>query len=80
MASGRFGAASGGVAVAGDDALAAVIYKPLATGKASKAVAAQYAAHLIETGNYGKDVALFEKLPPYLKNALNWLTGKVGAA
>jgi putative ATP-dependent endonuclease of OLD family len=52
----------------------------LATGKASKAVAAQYAAHLIETGNYGKDVALFEKLPPYLKNALNWLTGKVGAA
>lgn len=63
-----------------DDALAAVIYKPLATGKASKAVAAQYAAHLIETGNYGKDVALFEKLPPYLKNALNWLTGKVGAA
>ena len=63
-----------------DDALAAVIYKPLATGKASKAVAAQYAAYLIETGNYGKDAALFEKLPPYLKNALNWLTGKAGAA
>ncbi len=63
-----------------DDALAAVIYKPLATGKASKAVAAQYAAHLIETGNYGKDVALFEKLPPYLKTALNWLTGKAEAA
>lgn len=63
-----------------EDALAAVIYKPLATGKASKAVAAQYAAHLIETGNYGKDVALFKKLPPYLQNALTWLTGKAGAA
>jgi len=63
-----------------EDALAALIYKPLATGKVSKAVAAQYAAHLIETGNYGKDAALFEKLPPYLKNALNWLTGKAGAA
>lgn len=63
-----------------EDALAALIYKPLATGKASKAVAAQYAAHLIETGNYGKDAVLFEKLPPYLKDALNWLTGKAGAA
>jgi len=63
-----------------EDALAALIYKPLATRKASKAVAAQYAAHLIETGNYGKDAALFEKLPPYLKDALNWLTGKAGAA
>ena len=63
-----------------EDALAALIYKPLATGKASKAVTAQYAAHLIETGNYGKDATLFEKLPPYLQKALNWLTGKGGTA
>lgn len=63
-----------------EDALAAHIYKPLATGKASKAVAAQYAAHLVATGEYGKDAALFEKLPPYLKDALNWLTGKVAVA
>jgi len=60
-----------------EDALAALIYEPLSTGKASKAVAAQYAAHLIETGNYGKDNVLFEKLPPYLRRALHWLTGKV---
>ena len=59
-----------------EDALAALIYEPLSTGKASKAVAAQYAAHLIETGNYGKDHVLFEKLPPYLRRALHWLTGK----
>ena len=63
-----------------EDALAAHVYRPLATGKASKAVAAQYAAHLLETGNYGKDAALFEKLPPYLRKALNWLTGEAGAA
>lgn len=63
-----------------EDALAALIYKPLATGKASKAVAAQYAAHLVETGNFGNGAALFEKLPPYLKTALNWLTGKADVA
>ena len=63
-----------------DDLLAALIYQPLATGKASKAVAAQYAAHLIETGHYGTGDALFAKLPPYLQRALNWLTSKVGAA
>lgn len=63
-----------------EDALAAIIYKPLATGKASKAVAAQYAAYLIETGNYGKDAALFERLPRYLKDALTWLTEKTGPA
>lgn len=63
-----------------DDLLAALIYQPLATGKASKAVAAQYAAHLIETGHYGTGDALFAKLPPYLQRALNWLTSKAGAA
>lgn len=63
-----------------EDALAAIVYQPLATKKASKAVAAQYAAFLIETGNYGKGNELFENLPPYLKTALNWLTAKTGAA
>jgi putative ATP-dependent endonuclease of OLD family len=63
-----------------EDALASLIYKPLATGKASKAVAAQYAAYLIETGNYGEGAALFERLPRYLKDALTWLTEKTGPA
>jgi len=64
----------------GEDTLAALIYEPLASGKASKAVAAQYAAHLVATGNYGTGDALFAKLPPYLRQALNWLTGKAAAA
>lgn len=59
-----------------EDLLAAHIYEPLSTGKASKAVTAQYAAHLIETGNYGKGKELFAKLPPYLQRALSWLTTK----
>lgn len=63
-----------------EDALASFIYEPLAAGKASKAVAAQYAAHLVATGKYGSGHELFEKLPPYLKRALSWLTGKPGAA
>lgn len=58
------------------EVLAAYIYKPLAKGKASKAVAAQYAAYLLATGHYGTGAALFDKLPPYLRTALNWLTGK----
>lgn len=62
-----------------DDLLSALIYQPLATGKASKAVAAQYAAYLIETGHYGTGDELFAKLPPYLQRALNWLTSKAGA-
>lgn len=62
-----------------EDELAARIYEPLATKKGSKAVAAQYAAHLLETKNYGTGDELFGKLPPYLQRALNWLT-KVPAA
>ncbi|MGX4644209.1 ATP-dependent nuclease [Massilia sp. SYSU DXS3249] len=63
---------------AGHDAvkLAALIYQPLAEGDASKAVTAQYAAHLIATGNYGHGEVLLKKLPPYLQRALNHLTGK----
>jgi putative ATP-dependent endonuclease of the OLD family len=63
-----------------DDLLASLIYQPLATGKASKAVAAQYAAHLIDTEQYGKGDELFAKLPPYLQRALHWLTAKAVAA
>lgn len=63
-----------------DDELATRIYEPLATKKGSKAVAAQYAAHLLETKNYGTGDELFGKLPPYLQRALNWLTKTPGAA
>lgn len=63
-----------------EDALAAYIYEPLAKGEASKAITAQYAAHLVATGNYGTGAELLSKLPPYLQRALNWLTGKVAAA
>ena len=60
--------------------LAALIYQPLAEGDASKAVTAQYAAHLVVTGNYGQGDELFNKLPPYLQRALSHLTGKVAGA
>lgn len=56
--------------------LASVIYQPLQEKDASKAVAAQYAAHLIATGRYGKGEELFGRLPPYLQRALTHLTGK----
>ncbi|WP_175892906.1 ATP-dependent nuclease [Burkholderia cepacia] len=56
------------------DTLAAIIYRPLKVNEASKAIAAQYAAHLVNTGEYGKDNALFNKLPPYLQAALTHLT------
>lgn len=56
------------------DALAAIIYQPLQEKEASKAIAAQYAAHLVCTGAYGKDDALFKNLPPYLQTALDHLT------
>lgn len=60
------------------DKLASIIYRPLQTGDASKAVAAQYAAFLVATGNYGSGEALFGALPPYIQRALSHLTG--GAA
>lgn len=62
-----------------EDMLAALIYQPLANGEASKAIAAQYAAHLVATGNYGTGAELLANLPPYLQRALNWLTGRVPA-
>jgi putative ATP-dependent endonuclease of OLD family len=63
-----------------EDMLAALIYQPLAKGEASKAITAQYAAHLVATGDYGAGAELLARLPPYLRRALNWLTGKVAAA
>jgi putative ATP-dependent endonuclease of the OLD family len=56
------------------EALAAIIYQPLYEKTASKAIAAQYAAHLICTGEYGAGEELFNKLPPYLQAALTHLT------
>ena len=56
------------------EAVAAIIYRPLKMKEASKAIAAQYAAHLVYTGAYGKDEELFKKLPPYLQAALSHLT------
>lgn len=54
--------------------LAAIIYRPLQVRDASKAIAAQYAAHLVSTGEFGEEDALFKKLPPYLQTALAHLT------
>lgn len=56
--------------------LASLIYQPLVEKEASKAITAQYAAHLISTGDYGKGDELFNKLPPYLQQALRHLTGR----
>jgi putative ATP-dependent endonuclease of the OLD family len=63
-----------------DEKLASVIYQPLQKKDASKAVAAQYAAHLVDTGQYGKGEELFKLLPPYVQRALAHLTGKGAAA
>lgn len=57
--------------------LASIIYQPLAESDASKAVAAQYAALLVSTGDYGRGDELYRRLPPYLKEAFHHLTGKV---
>jgi putative ATP-dependent endonuclease of OLD family len=51
------------------------IYRPLYAKRASKAVAAQYAAALLETGRFGSGLELFQALPPYLQAALEHLTG-----
>jgi len=56
------------------DNLASIIYQPLYEKKASKAIAAQYAAQLLASGDYGKGDALFKKLPQYLQDALAHLT------
>lgn len=54
--------------------LASIIYQPLYEKKASKAIAAQYAAQLLASGDYGKDDELFKRLPQYLQDALAHLT------
>lgn len=60
-----------------DDKLAALIYQPLHEKKASKAVCAQYAAHLLATKKYGAGDDLFNRLPPYLQRALQHLTPRL---
>lgn len=54
--------------------LASIIYRPLFEKKASKAIAAQYAAQLLASGDYGTGDDLFNKLPQYLQCALAHLT------
>lgn len=55
--------------------LATIIYQPLVEKDASKAVTAQYAAHLISTGVFGRGEDLLKRLPPYLQRAFAHLTG-----
>ncbi|MFC5512496.1 hypothetical protein ACFPOU_15335 [Massilia jejuensis] len=68
----------GSIVAAGHDPvkLTALIYQALAEGDASKAVIAQYAAHLIATGNNGQGENLLSRLPPYLQRAAIHLNGK----
>ncbi|WP_282262345.1 AAA family ATPase [Stenotrophomonas sp. PS02301] len=54
-------------------ALASEIYRPLYKKQASKAVAAQYAAALLESGAYGQGEDLLKSLPPYLQRAIRHL-------
>ena len=54
--------------------MASYIYEPLHMKKASKAVTAQYAAHLLSTGQFGSGDDLLKQLPNYLQKAINHLT------
>lgn len=60
--------------------LASIVYRPLYKKEASKAITAQYAAHLLSTGKYGSGEKLFKCLPPYLQRALDHLTAPAPAA
>ncbi len=55
--------------------LAANIYKPLYEKRASKAIAAQFAAELVLSDKYGTGDILFSSLPQYLQEAIGHLTG-----
>lgn len=59
--------------------LASIIYQPLYEKEASKAIAAQYAAQLLESGDYGSGDELFAELPRYLQEALGHLTSMPAA-
>jgi len=56
------------------------IYRPLFGKRASKAVTAQYAAALLESGAYGAGLELFKRLPSYLQEAIEHLTGEFEGA
>ena len=60
--------------------LAAILYQPLYEKEASKAITAQYAAHLVSTGQYGSGAELFGRLPPYLQRAFDHLAPAAAAA
>jgi putative ATP-dependent endonuclease of OLD family len=60
--------------------LAAILYQPLYEKGASKAITAQYAAHLVSTGQYGSGAELFGRLPPYLQRAFDHLAPAAPAA
>jgi putative ATP-dependent endonuclease of OLD family len=64
----------------GQEALALKIYQPLYKKDGSKAVAAQFAAHLLGTGAFGEGEALLQVLPAYLRDAIVHLTGPLGEA
>ncbi|MBX4145729.1 hypothetical protein DD788_32275, partial [Ralstonia pickettii] len=57
--------------------IAANVYRPLQMKQASKAVAAQFCAHLLKTGNYGSGPSLLAALPTYLQNALRYVTADI---
>jgi putative ATP-dependent endonuclease of OLD family len=59
----------------GQEALALKIYQPMYEKDGSKAVAAQFAAHLLGTGEFGEGETLLWVLPPYLRDAIVHLTG-----
>lgn len=61
-------------AAASDEALAVQIYQPLQEKKASKAIAAEYAAGLLLTGRFGTGMVILQSLPSYLRAALEHLT------
>lgn len=63
-----------------EEKLASLIYRPLQEKDASKAVAAQYAAHLVGTGTFGTGDVLFKRLPPYIQRALAHITNMGDAA
>lgn len=60
-------------------ALASEIYRPLFKKNGSKAVTAQYAAALLESGEYSGGEALFKALPQYLQDAIGHLMPGNGA-
>lgn len=62
------------------EAMALKVYRPLYENDASKVVAADYAAWLVRSKEFGSGAALMSQLPGYLKRALRHLTGTADPA